>query len=262
MRKAAFSLMMAALAVAVAVPALAEEGEWIELFNGKDLQGWTPKIRGYELGENFANTFRVEEGAITVGYEGYDTFDERFGHIFYETPFSHYRLKVEYRFFGEQVEGGPGWAFRNSGVMLHCQPPETMTKDQDFPVSIELQLLGGNGTEDRTTCNLCTPGTHVVMDDKLQRRHCINSTSKTYHGDDWVTIEVEVHGDGTIRHIIDGEPVLVYEQPQLDTRDKNVKGTELVKDEDDLLISSGYISLQSESHPVAFRKVSLLPLKE
>lgn len=260
MRKIA--CLLTVLALCVALPASAEEEEWIELFNGKDLQGWTPKIRGYDLGDNFGNTFRVEDGAITVGYEAYDTFDERFGHIFYETPFSHYRLKVEYRFYGDQVEGGPGWAFRNSGIMLHCQPPETMTKDQDFPVSIELQLLGGNGTDDRTTCNLCTPGTHVVMDDKLQRRHCINSTSKTYHGDDWVTIEVEVHGDGTIKHIIDGEPVLVYEQPQYDTRDKNVKGTELVKDDDNLLISSGYISLQSESHPVAFRKVSLLPLKE
>lgn len=256
-------LIVLTLASLSAFPAFSEDEGWIELFNGKDLDGWTPKITGYDLGDNYANTFRVEDGAITVGYDGYEgDFNERFGHLIYKTPYSKYRLKVEYKFFGEQAPGGPEWAIRNSGIMIHGQKPETMTKDQDFPVSVEVQLLGGNGTDPRTTCNMCSPGTHVVMNGKLERRHCINSTSKTYPGDDWVTVEVEVHGDGIVKHIIDGETVLEYEQPQYDLRDKNVKGTDLVKDEDNPLISGGYISLQSESHPCAFRKVSLLPLED
>ncbi len=48
-----------------------KDGEWIQLFNGKDLTGWTPKIAGYEAGVNFANTFRVEDGMIRVRYDGY-----------------------------------------------------------------------------------------------------------------------------------------------------------------------------------------------
>lgn len=251
------SLVMACVGMCLQGAARAE-GDWVELFNGKDLEGWTPKITGYALGENFGNTFRVEDGAITVGYEAYEKFNGRFGHLFFKQPYSHYRLRLEYRFFGEQVEGGPGWAWRNSGVMLHGQAPETMTVDQNFPASIEVQLLGGNGTEERTTANLCTPGTHVEMDGELITRHCTNSTSKTYHGDQWVTVEIEVRGNEVIRHLIDGEVVLEYQKPQLDPEDED--GKKLVK-EGKVMLEGGTISLQSESHPVAFRKVSLLPLE-
>jgi len=237
----------------------AEDEEWIPLFNGKDLTGWTPKIRYEEYGVNFGNTFRVEDGVMQVGYEKYDEFNEKFGHIFYETPFSHYIIRVEYRFVGEQAPGGPGWALRNSGIMLHCQDPATMTKDQDFPVSVEVQLLGGNGEDPRTTANMCSPGTHIVMDGELIKQHCVSSNSKTYHGVQWVTAEVEVHGGEVIKHFINGELVMHYEKPQLDPGNQYAKP--LVKNGDTRL-SEGYISLQSESHPVEFRKVELLPLDE
>ena len=174
----------------------ADQGKWIPLFNGKDLTGWKVKIKGYELNDNFGDTFRVVDGVIKVAYDKYDKFDNRFGHMFYEKPFSNYILRVEYRFVGEQVPEGPGWAFRNSGIMLHGQSPESMRKDQDFPVSVEVQLLGGAATGERSTGNVCTPGTHIVMDGKLITRHCNDSRSKTYRGDQWVTIEVEVHGSG------------------------------------------------------------------
>ncbi len=234
-------------------------GEWISLFNGKDLTGWTPKIRYYKFGENHANTFRVEDGLIKVRYDGYDEFNETFGHLFYKTTFSNYKLRVEYRFVGDQCKGGPGWATRNSGVMLHGQDPATMAVDQDFPVSIEAQMLGGNGKDDRTTGNLCTPGTNVVMNDKLITRHCTKSTSKTYHDEQWVTLLLEVHGDGTIKHIHEGEVVLEYEQSQLDPKDSSAK--RLIKG-DNLLITGGTISLQSESHPLDFRKVEIMLLDE
>ena len=232
---------------------------WIPLFNGKDLTGWTPKFKGHLLGENYRDTFRVENGVLKVAYDQYPEFKGEFGHLFWKEKFSHYRLRVEYRFVGEQTRGGPGWAFRNSGLMLHCQMPESMEKDQEFPVSIEVQLLGGGGTGTRSTANLCTPGTHVVMDGKLVTQHCTNSRSRTYHGDQWVMVEVEVRGGRLIKHIVEGETVLSYSEPQLDDGDPYARK---LAQQGPRLVKGGYISLQAESHPIEFRKVELLRLDE
>jgi hypothetical protein len=228
---------------------------WIPLFNGKNLSGWTPKIKGYALGEDPLKTFRVENGVIKASYSEYGQFNERYGHLFYKTPFSAYVLRVEYRFVGDQCPGGAGWAFRNSGAMLHCQDPKTMRKDQDFPVSIEAQLLGGDSTGPRSTNNLCTPGTNVVYQGKLHTPHCTNSSSKTYDGDQWVTAEFELHGSGKVVHRVNGQVVLEYEQPQLDPNDGDAAS--LMAQGSPKLIEGGYISLQSESHPVEFRKVEI-----
>lgn len=242
-------------------PKAEKPGEkWIQLFNGKDLTGWTPKIRYHAMGENPGDTFRVEDGVLKVSYDKYESFGEKFGHLFYKDAYSHYRIRVEYRFVGEQCPGGPGWAIRNSGIMVHGESPTTMSKDQDFPASIEVQLLGGNGKADRTTANLCTPGTNVVMNGKLHTPHCTTSKSKTFHGEQWVTCEVEVHGSKMIKHLVNGEEVLAYQEPQLDDRDGHAK--ELAKANGGLLLEKGTISLQSESHPVEFRKVELLVLEE
>lgn len=232
--------------------------DWIQLFNGRDLEGWVPKIRGYATGDNFGRTFRVENGVLKVAYDAYDKFDDRFGHLFYARDFSHYILRAEYRFVGAQVPGGPDWAFRNSGLMIHGQTAGTMLKDQDFPISIEVQLLGGRGSGKRPTANLCTPGTNVVMAGKLITEHCINSSSPTFDGDVWVKVEVEVHGDGRVMHKVNGEPVLSYEQPQIGAGE--VAGFDPAVKQDGKLLSHGSISLQSESHPVEFRKVELLDL--
>jgi len=258
------TLVAAGLALLLIVPAAkaaekAEaEGTWIQLFNGKDMTGWTPKFKGHALGENYKNTFRVEDGVLKVCYDQYDSFGGAFGHLFYAKPFKNYRLRVEYRFVGDQVKGGPGWAFRNNGIMIHGQAPETMRKDQSFPVSIEVQLLGGRGTGKRSTLNLCTPGTNVVMDGKLVTRHVINSTSKTYHGDQWVIGEVEVRGN-TIKHIIGGETVLTYTDPQLDPRDGDAK--KLIEGGQDKMLTGGTISIQAESHPCEFRKIEIMVLE-
>ena len=235
------------------------KGEWISLFNGRNLDGWKVKITGHDLNDNYGNTFRVEDGILKVSYDQYTEFEGKFGHIFYKDAFSHYILRMEYRFVGDQTPGGPSWAFRNSGIMMHSQSPESMTKDQNFPASIEVQFLGGDGTEERSTGNVCTPGTHIVMDGKLVTRHCIESRSKTYHGDQWVKIEVEVHGNGTIKHIVNGETVLEYERPQLDENDPDAQ--RLIH-EGGIMLEKGYIALQAESHPVEFRNVEIRPLKE
>ncbi len=236
-----------------------KKGEWISLFNGKNLDGWTVKIVGEKAGEDSRNTFRVEDGLLKVSYDKYKQFDGKFGHIFYKDKLSNYRLRVEYRFVGDQCPGGPSWAIRNSGIMFHSQSPESMRIDQDFPVSIEAQMLGGTGRGERPTGNVCTPGTNIVMNGKLITQHCTNSRSKTYNGDQWVTLELEVHGDGLVKHIVNGETVLEYEKPQLDERDADAR--KLIQD-GDLMLRDGYFSLQAESHPVEFRKVELMRLDD
>lgn len=232
--------------------------EWISLFNGRDLEGWIPKFAKHEAGLNYKDTFRVEDGVLKVSYDRYETFDGEFGHLFYKEPFGRYRLRVEYRVVGEQIAGGPSWGFKNSGVMIHSQPPESMGLDQSFPVSIEVQFLGGAGPEERPTANLCTPGTNVVIGGELVTRHCTNSASPTFRGEEWVTVEVEVDGAGTIRHIVGGKTVIEYEQPQLDPADAD--GRKLIKD-GGLLLDRGYIALQAESHPFEFRRVEIRLLK-
>ncbi len=252
-------MLISVLCACATEPSDAGKSKWISLFNGKNLDGWKVKIKGYELGENFGNTFRVEDGVMKVSYDQYEKFDGKFGHICRKENFSHYILRLEYRFVGEQTPGGPGWAFRNSGIMMHCQSPESMRKDQDFPVSVEVQLLGGNGKDKRPTGNTCTPGTHIVMNDQLVTRHCINSSSKTYHGDQWVRMDLEVHGNDLVKHTINGEVVMEYERPQLDEKDADAK--KLIAGGDKML-SEGYISLQAESHPVEFRNIKILPLEK
>ena len=260
-RNALFTLLILSitiLAVSCSNKKTAKEEGWIQLFNGKDLSDWKVKFTGYEMGENLHNTFRVEDGILKVCYDDWDKFNGEFGHLFYKTEFSHYKLRVEYRFVGEQVEGGPSWAYRNNGLMLHGQSPESMELDQQFPTSIEVQLLGGDGTNERSNLNVCTPGTNIEMGGKLIEDHCINSNSKTYHGDQWVSVEVEVVGGEVIRHFIDGEEVMHYEKPQLDPRDASY--FKLLPPDGDKILCKGTISLQAESAPTEFRKVELLNL--
>ncbi|HSI74657.1 MAG TPA: DUF1080 domain-containing protein [Lunatimonas sp.] len=231
---------------------------WRSLFNGQDMEGWRIKIAKHELDVNFENTFRVEDGLMKVRYDGYDDFDRQYGHIFFDEPFSYYLYRVEYRFVGEQAPAGEGWALRNSGVMLHGQNPETMTRDQDFPISIEGQLLGGDGENNRPTSNLCTPGTNVVIDGELFTSHCLNSSSKTYHGEQWVVADFLVLGDSIIHHILEGDTVLTYHKPQMGGG--NVSNHNPDVKVDGQLISEGYISLQSESHPIDFKRVEIFDL--
>lgn len=236
-----------------------DEKEWYPLFNGESLEGWTPKITGRPPGENMANTFRVEDGMLTVRYDNYQSFDNQFGHLVSDTPFSHYVVAAEYRFISEQAPGGEDWATENNGIMVHSQSAETMTRDQDFPISIEVQLLGSAGQDDRPTANLCTPGTNVVMADTLTTTHCINSSSDTYPGNEWVRVEARVLGDSLVQHSVNGNTVLEYTDPQIGggmvaDPDSSVK-------QDGELLSSGHIAIQAESHPTQFRTIEVLNLR-
>jgi len=232
---------------------------WVSLFNGKDLKEWKIKIAGHELNDNYKNTYRVENGNLKVSYDEYEQFDDKFGLIFYKDKFSNYLLRVEYRFVGEQIAGAPDWAFKNSGVMIHCQPPESMAKDQKFPVCLEAQLVGGNGTDERPNCNAVMLGTRISMNDTLVPGGYVASKGKTFHGDEWITVEAEVLGNKVIKYMVNGEKVIEFNNPQLDEENENAK--KLIKDGNKML-HEGYIALQAESHPVEFRKVEILDLNK
>ena len=220
--------------------------KWIQLFNGKDLTGWTPKFTKHDLGVNYNNTVKVKDGLLTIDYSEWDQFEGEFGHLFYKGAFSHYKLRAEYRFIGEQVKGGPGWALRNNGFMIHGQSAESMKKGQDFPTSLEVQLLGGLGKGERPTGNLImVNGLKCLIDGKPNKKRITNSASETFHGDQWVTIELEVRGDA-VKISINGEDVIACTKLQNKDGSPRDKGT---------------ISIQAETHPIQFRKVELLPLE-
>lgn len=265
-------LLFNALLISFSLQAQTED-DWISLFNGKDLDGWTIKIAGYDLGENYNETFVVEDNMIRVRYDQYQTFGDAFGHMYYEKPFSYYKLRFTYRFVGEQLAGGATWNVRNSGIMLHSQSAASNEIGQGFPVSVELQLLGGLGKGPRTTGNVCTPGTAVVMGDSVNYNHCINSSSKTYDGDQWVEAEAIVWGGESMIFLIEGDTVLTFDNPQVGGgflseayKGQDWKQMGIITDKDDWLsqkgsiLTSGYIALQAESHPIDFKDIRLLDL--
>lgn len=260
---------------ASATASSAEDENWVSIFNGKDLTGWDIKMAGRPLGENFRNTWRVEDGMLRVSYDDYENFDDAYGHMYYQHPYSHYKLRFEYRFTGEQTPGGANWNVRNSGVMLHSQSAESNDEGQHFPVSVEMQLLGGLGNGPRTTGNVCTPGTAVVMGDTINYNHCINSSSATYDGDRWVRAEAVVLGGEAMHFLIEGDTVLSFQQPQIgggftSLRDdaaawRNFGVEDSYQhwvDRQGEILTEGYIALQAESHPIDFRNIELLELPE
>jgi hypothetical protein len=253
-------------------PNSSQKEEWIALFNGKDLSDWTIKFANHDLNVNYQNTFRVQDSMIRIAYDQYGSFNDAYAHMYFKNPYSYYKLRFDYRFSGEQVIGGEDWNVRNSGVMLHSQSAESNDYGQYFPVSIEIQLLGGLGVGDRPTGNVCTPGTALVIDGKVDYRHCISSHSKTYHGDRWVSAEVVVLGGESIAHLIENDTVLKYQSPQIGggfinpSRENDWTSLGVVESKEDWIardgeiLTQGYISLQAESHPIDFKNIQLLDL--
>lgn len=264
------ALLLLTIPLALAQKSASRE-EWVRIFNGKDLSGWDIKIAGLPLNDNYKNVVRVEDGMMRIAYDQYKTFDGKYGHIYYNKPFSYYRVRFMYRFVGEQTPGGDTWNVRNSGIMVHSQSAQSLSLDQTFPVSLELQLLGGLGKGPRHTGNVCTPGTQVHMNGKLQAAHCIDSDSKTYDGDQWITAEAIVLGDSIVHHVVNGDTVLTFERPQVGggfTAPNNWKSGGFSDEAAQYWINrantplgEGYIALQAESHPIDFKNVEVLDLK-
>lgn len=254
------AIALAAFATAsCAILPWGDSGDWEPLFDGKSLDGWTPKIRGFPLGENYRDTFRVRDGAIVVSYDQYDQFGERFGHLFYDQPLTGaYRLRVEYRFLEEHPADTPAWAIANSGLMLFGQDPRTMAVDDSFPVSVEAQLLGPAPGQERFNGNMCSPGTNVVIDGRMETTHCINSKYRADPNGQWVTFEVDVADDGTVTQSVNGHVTMVYSAVQLDPEGRSANSKPLIEARGGkLMLYGGTLSLQSEGNPIEFRKVEI-----
>lgn len=237
----------------------ARDPEWVSIFNGKDLDGWTVKVCGSPAGTNYKNTFVVENGLLRVKYDEYETFSNEYAHIFYNQKLSHYRLRLEYRFNGEKVPGSKDFTLLNSGVMFHSQSAESMDVDQEFPVSIEAQFLACEdmATCDRTTMNIASPGTHVILEDgSVREEHMTWTKAPARHMDEWVLVEIEVQGDQLVLHKIDGEVVLQYKGGILGGN----RFPENYPLAEGTVLNDGYIALQGESHPVDFRNIELMIL--
>jgi len=229
--------------------------QWVSLFNGRNLEGWQMKIAGYPLGENFGNTFRVKDGILSIRYNAYDSFKNRFGAIYFSKKFTNYRLKVEYRFVGETTTGAPSWGFRDGGIQYHCQSPASIGLNQSFPVCLEYNLHGGNGKDERPVGEICCSGMFATINGKKNSSYCTPATVKrTFHGDQWVTAEIEVR-DQAIKHFVNGEEILQFSDPRYDTAHAISKTFILAGDDK---VRAGYISLQSNSHPMDFRKIEIM----
>ena len=269
-----FITLSLSLSLSLVLPNLVQAGDaqnaatnnddWVELFNGENLDGWTAKIVGQPLGQDSLNTFVVEDGLLRVNYSNYKKFSGQFGHLFFAEPYAHYRLLIEYRFVGEQVKGGAGWAKRNSGVMLHSQDPTTMSLKQDFPDSIEAQFLGGlSDGKSRPTGNICSPGTEVDYLGKRLKGHCQASSGDTLDGDQWVSIEMIVNGAESVVHMVNGIEVIRYGNLQLSKGSASAKQRQALNGKAaPLTLKQGFIALQSESHPIEFRRVAIQNLAQ
>lgn len=254
-------LLRAALLLSLVMPLSAEQ-PWVPLFNGKNLDGWTPKFSGHAMGENLADTFRVEDGILKVSYDGYEKFSGQYGHLYSNIAYSRYILRMEYRFTGKMMADAPGYVNLNSGVMIHSQSPQSMGLKQDFPASLEFQFLADEGKGKRSTGNVCTPGTHLEMGGKLVRQHIVESTAPTFPAEEWVKMEVEVRGSEEVIHRINGVEVLRYQRPQLDPNNELAPASGLLTAGAPRILAYGHIALQAEGQPVWFRNIELKSLEE
>jgi hypothetical protein len=262
-RKFVFIAALAALVSCSQKPKIlvsAPTGSWIALFNGKSLEDWTVKIAGQELNDNYRNTFRVEDGLLKVSYQNYDKFGGRFGSLFYKRKFSHYWIRAEYRFVGSLAPGAPRWAYKNSGIQLHSQAPESMRKDQQFPVSVEFDIVGGWFVGSRPTGDVCQNGTRVLIAGAPLEGQCSTIGDVTIRDESWTTALAEVDGNARVRQVVNG--ALVVEYTGLTMDEGNAEARRLIDLGAGKALTSGYISIQSNGAPIEFRRIEVLTLDD
>ncbi|MFT4734662.1 MAG: hypothetical protein ACI9DJ_000951 [Algoriphagus sp.] len=227
--------------------------KWVSLFNGENLEGWQIKIAGHELDVNIHETFRVEEGMLKIRYDKYDNYGTQYGAIYTDKAYSNYRLRMEYRFTGDTAVGSPGWGYRDSGVQYHCQDPKTIEVDQSFPFSLEYNLHGGDENNERPTGQICANGTLITLDGEVVKGCQQPNPAVVIKGDDWAILEIDVQG-AKIKQFINGVEVLSFSNPRLDPEHAVAK-TFIKQNE---MLTNGFISLQSNSHPIDFRKIEIM----
>ena len=236
--------------------------DWIQLFNGKDLKDWVPKLVGTPAGQDPYDTWSVKDSILWVDYKNYGgQFNGHFGHLAYQKrKFSYYVFHVESNHWGTPIAGAPDWGYQNNGVMFHSQSMESMGINQDFPDCIEYQLLGENNhlnsdktTGNGTTANMCGGGNTAIINGTRQSPQCFNSKHVQIDSSHWVVTEGLVLGDSVVKHMVSGNPsrpvdtVLTYTKIQH-------SGTGLP-------MTDGYLAIQAESTPWKFKTIKVLDLE-
>lgn len=262
-----------------ASPALAgpSDSAWVSMFNKYDTSlatNWDFKITTRAMNVDPLNTFRWavvgSDTVLEVNVSGYTNFNGMFGHIGYKIrPFNYFVVRVEHQFYGSQAPGNPGsWAVQNNGIMHHSQSVASMSLNQNFPVSMEAQLLGpGNtGADNNSSMNLCTPGTSyytVATGGTRNDTHCNTAVTKDRAqalAPNWAWAKVEAYSDSLIRYYFKDSLVLTYYRPVQYNGDNQVSNPS-INITTGTPIKGGYILLQSESHGTRFRRVEVLNLE-
>jgi len=113
-------------------PIVRTPAEKVALFNGKDLTGLSPWLRGTRH-EDPRKVFTVANGMIHVSGDG-------FGYLATADAWRDYHLTVEYK-WGKRTDGGK--YVRNSGILLHATGPDGGAGQGAWMSSIECQLAQG-----------------------------------------------------------------------------------------------------------------------
>ncbi|MGJ8643206.1 MAG: 3-keto-disaccharide hydrolase [Luteolibacter sp.] len=245
-----------------------EKGEWIKLFNGKDLTGWKVNTghSGDEESLEANEIFQVRDGVLRV-YPGAENGSKQYNAtLVHEKKWESYHLRVEYR-WGENKFQPRMEAERDSGVLFHIHSePEKV-----WPPSVELQLGDGKPGDVRVTGDLCLIGNSRGESPSEEKKYSPESpmqirgqkdpgekrreirTKVVVHAEkpigEWNTVDLIVHGSEKAEFHVNGQ--LVNEVYGLKFRD----GTGDWK-----LLDSGFIGLEAEWAQVEFRNVSIKPL--
>jgi len=237
---------------------------WVNLFNGKDLTGWTPLIHLSKVGVNTDSTFRpdLENNGIRVSYDkltGSFGGDQcKCGLLYYNKPLTNYRIRVTYRFFDPTVSNAPSWGKNNSGLMIFGIDPTKVTGDPIYPPIIEIQILGtpsGGGSTNANECemrqfvNPTVTATHTGTCGNNKDSKAPGSGKTAPAAGVWTTLEADVHITGDTK---------VYQWPDTTNAvlimSKPMYGTQAV--------TSGYLAIQSEGQPIVFKDILLKELPQ
>ncbi|MBI2498122.1 MAG: DUF1080 domain-containing protein [Opitutae bacterium] len=212
----------------------------IPLFNGHDLTGWVPVAKG---GPPPADTWQAADGVIRCA-------GKPNGYLRTAARYRDYRLTVEWRWTGPapvDAQGKP--RNRNSGVLLHVQPPDAV-----WPMALEAQLMetnagdfyviGGVETAEHTKLGaqaVAAAGTDekALAAARNNRRIPKAHPSAEKPAGEWNTYDIVCTGDSvTVR----------------------VNGVEQNR-ATGVSVGEGHICLQSEGAAIEFRNITVEPLK-
>lgn len=114
------------------------QGQWRDLFNGKDLKNWQVAIAGQEPGKDPDQLVQVRDGNIHMYADTDENANVPFGVIVHEEEFSHYHLSLEYRWTGKKFAPRKE-AIRDAGLLYHSTETNMV-----WPESVEYQIQEGD----------------------------------------------------------------------------------------------------------------------